>query len=450
MDISKQNITISNPGDKKISLDHLCTIYAFLLTAAACLAGITGSKVLMLGIAALFAPLFLKPDMLLGPVLFFTIFDDFLLVAGNASASRFVTLFFIFGAAISMLRKGTIKSISLYFVVLIFLGLLLSFYSTQGYTSLPISYILNVVLAIAMINLSATSTRNVAKQLHLYAVLALVFVYLLFIKNGFDSLMEGTRMSIDEGTNTNQLAMGLAIVMALLVSNLLLFKKHVLLNVLLIGANLVALFLTGSRTALIAAIVAAFLIYIINAQDKHSKQRGFVFLIVSVALLIFIYNTLQKYFPVLMERFTAEHVEESGGTGRVDVWKSFFVHLFPKYWFIGMGFDPSNLYYGIGALNPEAHGAHNILVDILSRSGVVGLILYAICIVRFFGVTLKNLRKSRSQVFSIAIVLTTLINGIGENVLTGRFLWFGIGLGYLLLNTANKENEKLSRGDHNA
>ncbi len=450
MDISKQNYTIHSHSHKTIPLYDLFTGYAFFLTAAACLVGSNGSKTLMLVITAMFAPLVLMPEILLGPILFFTIFDDFLLVSSSASASRFLTIFFIVGAMFSVLKRGTIKRASFYLLVLIFFGVVLSYYSVMGYTSFPISYILNVMLAIAMLNLSVTSSEKISKQIYSYAVLTLVYVYFLLAQNGFDALVDGNRMSISADVNSNQLAMGLAIVMALLVSNLLLFKKHILLNVLFIGANLVALFLTGSRSALVAAVVATFLLYIISANDKRSKRNAFLLLILSAALLAVIYNALQKNFPLLMERFTAESVEESGGTGRLDVWTNFFVHLFPKHWFIGMGFDPANLYYGIGALNAKAHGAHNVLVDILSRTGIVGLILYTVCFVKFFGVTLKKLRTDTFLIMPIAIVLTILINGIGENVLNTRFLWFGIGLGYMILFAENKDNEKISGGIHDA
>ena len=450
MDISNHKLMLNIPHGRSIKVNSLCAIYAFVLTVAACAIGSTGSSVLMLIITAMFAPLILMPELLLGPILFFSIFDDYLLAGSGASASRFVTIFFIASAVITVIQKGTIKKSSLYFVVLILLGVLLSFYSNLGYTSLPISYAFNVILAIAMINSSSASPKSIAKQFHIYVILALAFVYFLFAKNGFDSLAEGSRMSIDEDTNSNQIAMGLAIVMTLLVSDILLFKQHTLLNIFLIGANIIALFLTGSRTALIAAIVAAFFLYIFYAHDSRNKRKAFILLIFSIALLVTIYNALQKAFPILMERFTVENVEESRGTGRVDVWENYFTYFFQKHWFIGMGFDPRNFYYSLVSINVEAHGAHNILVDILSRTGTVGLVLYIVCFVKFFCITLKNLRTNKFMLLPLAIVLTTLINGIGENVLAARFLWFGIGLGYLFLNTANIENNKLPGGNYGA
>jgi len=445
MDVSKQKYTLSSHGSKTANLNNFCMTYAFLLSVAACLLESIGNSRLMLGIIVLYAPLLLKPETLLGPILFFSIFDDFLLVASNASASRFITLFLIFGAVLSILKRGSFKKISLYFMLLIALGVLLSFYSVQGYTSLPISYVLNIILAITIINFSLASTENIQKQLYSHAILALAFVYFLLWKNGFDSLVDGNRMTISEDVNSNQLAMGLAIVMTLLVSDLLLFKKHTLPNVLLIIANLVALFLTGSRTALIASVITSFFLYIINAQDKRTKRKAFFLLLFSVALLITIYNVLQKNFPLLMERFTVDNVEETGGSGRFDVWTTYFVNIFPKHWFIGMGFDPANLYYAIGALNAEAHGAHNLIVDTLARTGVVGLILYATGFIRFFVLTIKNARINKDLLAPIGIVTSILINGIGENVLTTRFLWFGIGLGYMFLYNTKKEDKNPRR-----
>lgn len=440
MNVGNQKYAGYSHGGRSEKSNNFCVNYAFILTAAACLAGSAGSTTLMLGITAMFAPLILNPKYLLGPVLFFTIFDDFLLLASNASASRFITIFFIVGVVISVLRKGTVKKESFYFVLLIFLGVILSLYSTQGYSSLPISYSLNVILAIAMINLSETTPEEIPKRLYSYAVLALVYVYFLLVKNGFGALVDGSRMSIAENVNSNQLAMGLAIVMALLVSDLLLFKEHIVQDVFMIGANCVALFLSGSRTALIAAIVAAFLLYIINAQDRRSRRRAFILLICSFAILAVIYSNLQRFFPVIMKRFTVDSVKNSGGSGRMDIWVNYFVYFFPEHWLIGMGFDPLNLYYGLENFNGKGHGAHNLIVEILSKSGMIGMALYTACFARFFGAALKRLRTNRSLLLPIAIVLTILINGIGEDVLLTRFLWFGIGLGYVLLYTTNKQD----------
>ena len=421
--------------------------YAFIVTIIACVICDAGHSISGLVIVAAFAVLILKPEYLLAPILFFSIFDDYLLMGTGSSISRFLTLYFIAGAAFLILKRGTIKKESLLLAALIPLGVILSLYSIFGKTKIPTSYILNVVLAITIMNISPSNNKKIVTQIHTFAILAVVYVYYMLAKNGFDSLVDGSRMTIAHEVNSNQLAMGLAIAMALLASDLLIFGKHKVLNIVLMLVNCIALFLTGSRTGLIAGIAAIFLLFIVATNEKGKRYKAILFSVLGATIFIFVYSYLQENFPLLMERFTVENVEETGGTGRLDVWKAYFEHYFSKYWLIGIGFSSENMYYAALSINGEGHGAHNLVVEIISKTGLVGVVLYGVCFLKYFKTAFKCVRENRFILCSIAIVFSILVNGIGENTLTVRFLWFGIGLGYLLSNSI--ENKQTCLGGEN-
>ena len=414
--------------------------YAIWVTIVACVANSIGNSLISWVVAATFALLVLKPEFLLGPIIFFTILDDFLLITPSISYSRIITLVFIAGAAFSILYKGKIRMDTLHVIFLMLMGIAFSMVSLLGYTSIPISYLLNLGLAVAMMNYTPESVEKVVKHLGIYANVSLVYIAYLLFSSGLDALVDGVRLSVSEGTNSNQVAMGLAVVMALLTCKLLVFKKNKLLIILLMLLTCLCLFLSGSRTGLLAAVITMFCLFIANATDRRSRRTAVLFLIFSVAALIGVYVFLQARFPILMARFTVDNVQESGGSGRMEVWMAYFRDYFPENWLFGIGFDSLNLYYAVQASNGEGHGAHNVIVEIISKTGVFGLTVYTLFFTKFFRFVLSAIRKNKLMLFSFAITVSLLINGMGENVMGSRFLWLGVGLGYMLMSYEKKQS----------
>ena len=116
-------------------------------------------------------------------------------------------------------------------------------------------------------------------------------------------------------------------------------------------------------------------------------------------------------------------------------------HYFPDYWLFGIGFDPLNMFYAAEAVNGIGHGAHNILIDILSASGLVGLTLFTTVYVRGFLDMKNGIKVNRNIFIPLAMMIGLLATGIGENVFRGRALWFAISLGALLLKERNAQIE---------
>ncbi len=77
-----------------------------------------------------------------------------------------------------------------------------------------------------------------------------------------------------------------------------------------------------------------------------------------------------------MSRFTIDSIIATGGTNRVSIWKAYFDYYFPSHWLFGIGFDPLNMYYAIEKYLKIGHGAHNLIIDIISVSGMFGLIIF--------------------------------------------------------------------------
>ena len=115
--------------------------------------------------------------------------------------------------------------------------------------------------------------------------------------------------------------------------------------------------------------------------------------------------------------------------------------IFPDYWAFGIGFDPLNIFHAIKRVSSEGHGAHNALVDILSSSGVFGLFLYVGFLRQVFRRIGKQISENKNFLLIVGLVSGLLVNGIGENIIRGRFFWFAIGLAFILLNSPKEANK---------
>ena len=202
------------------------------------------------------------------------------------------------------------------------------------------------------------------------------------------------------------------------------------------------LFLTGSRTSFIALLVTVIIMYLYWAKLRSLNFGKSLVITVVFSLLIFIvYNVVLSLLPVLMEKFTVESVLDSGGTGRIDIWLAYLFEYFPKYWLFGIGFDPLNMYYAMKAVNGIGHGAHNIIIEILSSTGLVGLAIYGITIFRSYRDMSREAIKDMEMMIPMALLTNSLMVGIGENAIGGRFVWLAVGLGVAFIEI-NKKGKK--------
>jgi len=427
-------------GDAKIKHPEL--IYSFVLMAVLCLLG-GGNSIFSILILICFIPLMFKPEYLIGPVIFSSIWGNYIIVASGQSLARYLTLFFIFGVLVKVIQQKRKIKVDFWFITIILailLGLMLSMFGIHGYTSIPTSYILTMFLFLVAIYCPISSKEVLIKQLWYFSILSIAYSCWFLLRNGLDAFDEGKIGMIEDGVNSNTVAKGICIVAIVILTHFLYVNlKRKIVHITLILMSVFLLFITGSRTALVAFIIAGTICILYWLRSSSKKAIGAIIVIaVSLILFTYIYNFLLEALPELMKRFALDDVLEDGGTGRIDVWKAYMECYFSDYWFFGIGFDPLNLYYAVENVNGIGHGAHNHIIDILASSGMVGLVLYFSMYIKAYKEGFKLAKTEKSVIIPLGMLTASLALGIGENVLRGRLLWFSIFL-ILMLKQVNEK-----------
>lgn len=323
----------------------------------------------------------------------------------------------------------------LVFIALL-LGLGLSLRSTRNVNSLPINYILMLVTTIFMINCDSGNISFVQNQIIKYSILSAIFAWVVMLQSGFESLHVG-RITFLYEMNQNQTAIKLAQVFVIL-SVCVFFEKNnklrLFLMVVELSSILILLFLTGSRTSLLASIVTIIFVLVLVDRSRWNRIKLLAIGIISLGGFVLVYVWLLSIFPEILNRFSIQSVFDTGGSGRMAIWNFYFKELFPQTFLIGIGFDSKNFVFEIGATTGRGTGAHNLVIEILTRTGVVGLLVYGSIFWAFIRMSLKARSKNYFIIVPLSMFILMMLIGVGENTLTTKFLWLSIGLGYWMNN----------------
>ena len=184
---------------------------------------------------------------------------------------------------------------------------------------------------------------------------------------------------------------------------------------------------SGSRGGLLA-VAAAAIAYSLTF-GKNTAKNTFVKIILVVFLFVLFSILLDNLPEFLKERFTVDDVIESGGTGRVDLWKQTFDL-----------FETSSIFrqlfgYGSGTILVAftQHGyhtvnvAHNIFLENLADLGIVGVALYSIAIFLFIKSSFKEKDK-----FSFSVICCMFVLSLSASLATFK-PYFNIMLFIIML-----------------
>lgn len=190
-------------------------------------------------------------------------------------------------------------------------------------------------------------------------------------------------------------------------------KKHIILSLLTLLINILSMFKTGSRGALLGmAALVLFVIVFFLFQNKSIGFRVksiFIFVVISVLLFYFIRTFLPN---VIIERLFDFSTYE-GGSERTYIWENAFDLLMKDLNLIfGAGWGA---YYGY---NGFYRAIHNTFLSMLCDVGIIGVALFFIPIVNKTVYCIKN-----KEYLLVMLLLAGLCPSFFLDAINKRFFW---------------------------
>lgn len=201
-----------------------------------------------------------------------------------------------------------------------------------------------------------------------------------------------------------------------------------------------------SKSFLLTFVILLFLLLIsIGKQKIRGLIKAITFIIIiSIALYFFVD---EEYISAFVSRFI-----DAGSfntdlstftTGRYDIWLDYINYILN---------DIKTFWFGVG-LGTEDYGdaTHNYYLETVYYLGIIGAVLYSICIKSIFPIRKQHLNRGLVNYLPLIILL---VRGMAINLILRENLIFYFIIIAVVLNTNIIENEKLktnkfSEGEEN-
>lgn len=197
-----------------------------------------------------------------------------------------------------------------------------------------------------------------------------------------------------------------------------------------------AIIQTGSRGGLACAVVGL-LTLLLQGHTAWHRIRSMIFALAAiVALAVAAWQS-----PMLRARLTA--ADEGSLAGRERIYPATIEMISEKLW---LGWGPTENQYEIGKRigeeKKDRRDAHNIVLELLSATGIVGAIPFliglGICVLSAW-----RARKGSFQMLPFALMTTVLMGTMSGTWIASKILWLVMSVG-LASGAVVKEEERLS------
>ena len=344
----------------------------------------------------------------------------------GASSGRFLSIIMILSLLVEMKEKGNYSKFNnktfllLLFLVYCFISSLLSV--TGSFDAFFL--ILQGILILLLFSIRINDDVDVLKFLLFYtAIIVLVGVLVVILTIGLAEFTIARMGQMDEiETNSNRIAMMMAQICSIFMACFSYEGFKGVISLLLYIVSLFVVFLTGSRTGLLACIIPFLILYF---MIHRVKIIYFVLsTIVLVAVFYFVFYLIDEQNYTVMDRMSIDEIIYSGGSDRLPAIKLMWQQIFPQYPMFGVGLGGANfnavaLRYGMD------HPCHNIFFDSLCQLGIVGFVIFFFIPFDIFNTTYRSIKRYKNElcIIGLSTLLTATLNGIGETVYLEKLFW---------------------------
>lgn len=250
------------------------------------------------------------------------------------------------------------------------------------------------------------------KTIKIFMVISSLIIPFLLTVNKSISYSRETLSSSSGTADQNGLAVNLSFCVIIVFSIFLNCKKIIgkLLSVIMLGIIIYGMIATGSRGAVLGLLIAL-MYYVLKTVPNAIKSKGFWISLIFLGIGIYI---LFKYLgnnlnSAVSDRFSIDSISQDKGSGRLEIWKNFISILGQNFirLFFGYGYDSSkaiyNEYFGM------SKAPHNVFLQILIESGIIGLILFIIVLISLCRTVIKaKCYEEVAMLFIVVISFFTL------------------------------------------
>ncbi|MBR7071248.1 MAG: O-antigen ligase family protein [Clostridia bacterium] len=301
---------------------------------------------------------------------------------GDISLQNYVAILFIFISVLGFLHLKKIVVPNSIWLYGFWLYTVMSMFWTPSFqlSWYFTTFLLNVGVYICALSIN----YNRREQLFLKraVLLGLFPVILATIFNIETAVNFRLIITVFSKMDPNDFGCGLVLIVALLFAMLLETDKKY--PYVLLPVTAVIIILTGSRGAMIM-FLTVFVTWLILSNVRKRFLIPFLLIAVFVAAFYAFYDYLPEF---LRERLSFAVLAEDGGSGRLKIWQaalSSFVDFSPAKMFIGSGYGSfqESVHY-IAAGHYSTYESHNIWVNTLIETGLLGLTLLVMLFVNSF------------------------------------------------------------------